>query len=223
MLEMAIPQNPASHIELQREALNILPGVVNARCGAGLAHTSGISQDIPVAGRAHFENELAEEATWVSHSHPYHVHFASNLQVEFTLTHRRYPEEQKPRVRCNPATYRPGYVMKMVVQEFHKLHEPKINKLKGGYSATANLIFQSWLKDIKAHVEDQNLTEREAIQLVKDFTAERAHNEVAFYVGLVADDQQTFDGLVNHLKGTFQSGETISELISNFRGQQQKN
>ena len=70
--------------------------------------------------------------------------------------------------------------MKMAAQEFHKLHEPKINKLKGGYSATTNLIFQSWLKDINVHVQDQNLTEREAIQLVKDFTAERAHNEVEF-------------------------------------------
>ena len=67
--------------------------------------------------------------------------------------------------------------MKVVVQEFCKLHELKINKLKGGYSATVNLIFQSWLKDINVHVEDQNLTEREAIQLVKDFTAERAHDE----------------------------------------------
>ena len=64
--------------------------------------------------------------------------------------------------------------MKMAVQEFCKLCEPKINNLKGGYSATTNLIFQSWLKDIKVHVEDQNLTEREAIQLVKGFTAERA-------------------------------------------------
>ena len=109
-----------------------------------------------------------------------------------------------------------------VAQEFHKLHKPKINKLKGGYSATANLIFQSWLKDINIHVEDQNLTEREAIQLVKDFTAERACNEVEFYMGMIVDDQQTFDGLVNHLKNAFQSGETVSELISDFYGHHQK-
>ena len=79
--------------------------------------------------------------------------------------------------------------MKKVVQELCKLHKPKINKLKGGYSAAANLIFQSWLKDIKVHVKDWNLTEREAIQLVKDFTAERACNEVEFYMGMIADDQ----------------------------------
>ena len=49
--------------ELQREAFNILPGTVNAKRGAAVAHASGISQDIPVIGRSQFENELAKEAT----------------------------------------------------------------------------------------------------------------------------------------------------------------
>ena len=118
--------------------------------------------------------------------------------------------------RFNPATCPPGYEMKVAVQEFCKLCKPKINKLKGGYSATANLIFQSWLKDINIHVKDHNLTEREAIQLVKDFVAKRACNEVEFYMGMITDDQQTFNGLVNHLKTAFQSGEIVSKLISNF-------
>ena len=73
--------------------------------------------------------------------------------------------------------------MQMATQEFHKLHESKISKFKGGYSAMANLIFQLWLKDIRVHVEDLNLTEREAMQLVKDLTAESACNEVEFYMG----------------------------------------
>ena len=167
-----------------------------------------------------FENELAEEATWESYSHPCHVYFASNPEVGFTSTPRKYLKEQRPRL--NPATYQLRYEIKMAAQEFCRLCKPKINKPKGGYSATANLIFQSWLKDIKVHVEDWNLTERETIQLVKDFTAERAHDEVKFYMGMIADDQQTFDGLFNHLKGAFQSEETISELISNFYGCQQK-
>ena len=105
--------------------------------------------------------------------------------------------------------------MWMAVQEFPKMHEPKINKLKGGYSATANLIFQSWLKDIRVHVEDQNLTEREAMQLI----TEHACNKVEFYLGMVTEDQQTFEGLVQHLKNAFQSGETISKLISDFYSQ----
>ena len=60
------------------------------------------------------------------------------------------------------------------------------------------------------------MTERESIQLVKDFTAERACDEVEFYIGMIVDDQQTFDGLVNHLKNAFQAGENMSELICDF-------
>ena len=66
------------------------------------------------------------------------------------------------------------------------------------------------------------MTEREAIQLVKDFTAERAHDEVEFYIGMITDEQQSFDSLVNHLKNAFQLGETVSELISDFYGHHQK-
>ena len=218
-----IPVPPTHRIEeLQREAFNILPGTVNARRGAALAHASGISQDNPVTGRSNFKNELAKEATWTLHYHPQDVHFTSNPQGRFTSTPRRHPEEDRLRARINPDTYPPGYEMKVAVQEFHKLCKPKINKLKGGYSATPNLIFQSWLKDINIHVKDWNLTEREAIQLVKDFTVERACNEVEFYMGMTADDQQTFNGLVNHLKNAFQSGETVSELINDFYGCHQK-
>ena len=112
--------------------------------------------------------------------------------------------------------------MQMAACKFCKLHEPKINKLKGGYSATANLIFQSWLKDIRVHVEDRNLSQREAIQLIKDFTAEHAHDKVEFYMGMVADEQQTFEGLIQHLKNAFQSRETTSELISDFYARAQK-
>ena len=42
-------------------------------------------------------------------------------------------------------------------------------------------------------------------------------------MGMVLEDQQTFEGLVQHLKNAFHYGETISELISDFYGQTQKN
>ena len=41
-------------------------------------------------------------------------------------------------------------------------------------------------------------------------------------MGMVAEDQQTFEGLVQHLKNAFQSRKTISELISDFYGRAQK-
>ena len=66
-------QPPRSRLsELQQEAFQYLPGTVNVRCRTGIQHLSRISQNIPVAGREYFEDELAEEATWGS-NHPHHV------------------------------------------------------------------------------------------------------------------------------------------------------
>ena len=109
-----------------------------------------------------------------------------------------------------PKMYPAGYNMQMFAQESHKLHDLKINKHKSGYSAIDNLIFQSLLKDIRFHVEDWNVTQREAIQLIKDCIGECAHDEEEFYMGLVVQEKQTFEGLVNHLESTFQC-EIISE------------
>ena len=97
-----------------------------------------------------------------------------------------------------------------------------MSKLKGGYSSSAGLIFQSWLKDIHVHVEDKRLTQREAIQLVKDFTTEHALDEVEFYMGMVAKEELSFEDLSDHLHDASQSGKTLSELISDFYGQSQK-
>ena len=100
MPEMPVPTAMCIE-ELQMEAFNILPGTVNARQGAELAHASGIFDDILVMGRSH-------EATWPSHNQPCQVHFASDPQGGFTSTPRRYPEENNSMARFNPATYPPG-------------------------------------------------------------------------------------------------------------------
>ena len=158
-------QPPASWLnELQHEAFEILPSTINVRCGTGINHLSGLSQNIPVAGKAYFEDKLAEEATWGSH-HPCHVCFVSSQKGGLTSTPLKssvkvgednilLPQQRKARESLmNTTACPPRYEMWMATQEFCKMHEPKINKLKGGYSATANLIFQSWLKDIWVHVE----------------------------------------------------------------------
>ena len=219
--------------ELQQEAFQYLPSTVNVRCGMDIQHLSSISQNIPVAGRQHFGDELAEEATWGS-NHPCYVDFAGSEEGGFTSTplksaakvgedYTLLPQQKQARQSLlTSAVSPPSYDMQMALCKFCKLHKPKINKLKGGYSATANLIFQSWLKDIRVQVEDRNLSQRKAMQLIKDFTAEHAHNEVEFYMGMVVDEQQTFEGLIQHLKNAFQSGETTSELISNFYARAQK-
>ena len=160
-------QPPRSRLsELQQEAFQYLPGTVNVRCRTRIQHLLGISQNIPVAGREHFEEELAEEATWGS-NHPRHVHFAGSEKGDFTSTplksaarigenYTLLPQQEQARQELLVNTVSPpGYDMQMAVWEFCKLYKPKINKLKGGYSATANLIFQSWLKDIRVHVKER--------------------------------------------------------------------
>ena len=94
--------------------------------------------------------------------------------------------------------------------------------LKGGYTSSAGLVFQSWLKDIHEHVQDQRLTQREAIQFMKDFTTEGGQDEVKFNMGIVTEEDQSFEELIDHLCNSFQSGKMLSELISNFYGRSQK-
>ena len=47
------------------------------------------------------------------------------------------------------------------------------------------MVFLLWLKDIKVHVEDQYLMQIQAEQLIKEFTAENAHDKVEFYMELL--------------------------------------
>ena len=100
--------------------------------------------------------------------------------------------------------------------KFKKLREPKMAKFKGGYSLDASLVFQSWLKDIQVYTIEHHLSQREAIQLVKDYTSEQARSEVEYYLGLTPKQEQSFQGLINHLSLTFQSCKTVSSLIADF-------
>ena len=49
--------------------------------------------------------------------------------------------------------------LQAAASEFQKLREPKVAKLKGGYSSDASLVFQSWLKDIWVYVLECHLSQ----------------------------------------------------------------
>ena len=107
-----------------------------------------------------------------------------------------------------------SHSFQLVAEEFRKICEPKIQKLKGGYSANAMLVFNSWLKDIEMHVKERKLTNMEAIQLVKDYTAEGARGVVEFY--LDTNSTWKYHELIEHLRTSFKSGETFSSLVRDF-------
>ena len=126
-------QPPTSRLsELQQEVFQYLPGTVNVRCGTGIQHLSSISQNIPVAGRQHFEDELAEEATWGS-NHPHHVHFAGSEKGGFTSTplksaakvgeeYSLLSQQKQARQNLLASTVSPPkHSMQMAAHEFHKL------------------------------------------------------------------------------------------------------
>ena len=96
-----------------------------------------------------------------------------------------------------------SHSLQLAAEEFRKICEPKIQKLKGGYSANAMLVFNSWLKDIEMCVRERKLTNMEAIQLIKDYTAEGARGVVEFYLDTTATWK--YHELVEHLRTSFES------------------
>ena len=115
-----------------------------------------------------------------------------------------------------------SHSLQAAATEFKKLCEPKVAKFKAGYSSDASLIYQSWLKDIQVYALEHHLSQWEALQLVKDYTSKQARSEVEYYLGLTPKEEQSFQGLIDHLSLAFQSCETVSSLIADFYNWSQK-
>ena len=94
-------------------------------------------------------------------------------------------------------------------------------EFKGGYSADAELTFRSWYMDIMTHIQDQELDNKAAIQLIKDMTQENACREVEFQLDLCGGII-TYQDLLKHLSITFQGGDKEANLIAEFYSHGQK-
>ena len=64
--------------------------------------------------------------------------------------------------------------LNILANEFKKLNPPKLQKLKGGTSPSAQFFFSGWVKELKAIIKDCDLTDSESIQLVREFTESKA-------------------------------------------------
>ena len=87
-------------------------------------------------------------------------------------------------------------------KEFCRMCKPKITKLRGGYSADAELMFRSWKSDILVHINDRELDNKSAIQLIKEQTLDNAPHEVEFQLDLCGGEI-TYQDLLQHLGITF--------------------
>ena len=99
--------------------------------------------------------------------------------------------------------------------------EPKITKLCGGYSADAELMFWSWQPDILANIQDRELDNKAAIQLIKEQTLDNAHREVKFQLDLCGRNIM-YQNLLRHLSITFQGGDDEANLLAEFYSHGQK-
>ena len=107
-----------------------------------------------------------------------------------------------------------SHSLQLVAEEFRKICEPKIQKLKGRYSANAMLVFNSWLKDIEMCVKERNVTNMETVQLGKGLYIRRCKRVVEFYLDTTTTWK--YHELIEHLRTSFESGETFSSLVSDF-------
>ena len=106
-------------------------------------------------------------------------------------------------------------------KEFCQMQDPKITNFKGGYSADAKLTFQSWHADIVAHIQDHELDNKAAIQLIKDMTLDSAHREVEFQLDLCGGII-SYQDLLIHLSVAFQGGDEQANLLAEFYSHGQK-
>ena len=100
-------------------------------------------------------------------------------------------------------------------KEFHRMREPKITKLRAGYSAEAELMFRSWRSDILAHITDRELDNKVAIQLIKEQTLDNAHREMEFQLDLCGGNI-TYQDLLKHLSFAFQGGDDKANILAEF-------
>ena len=134
---------------------------------------------------------LAEEVNFTPNHQPKYMKFLDMTEGDFTSStpcrqQEEVPLPPRPIIQNHPEEIG----LHMAACKFRKMQELKISKLKGGYSSSAGLVFQPWLKDIHVHVEDRRFTQRDVMQLVKDFTMKHAQDEVEFYMGMVAKEDQ---------------------------------
>ena len=101
------------------------------------------------------------------------------------------------------------------------MHEPKITKFKDGYLADAELLFKSWCTDILSNIQDHELDNKAAIQLIKDMMVRSTCHEVEFQLDLCGSEI-SYQDLLIHLSVTFQGGKDEANLLAKFYSCEQK-
>ena len=222
---------PGDHINaLRQEAFDYVPPTVNKKRGAAVYDTN--DQAFGFAVDPTSADEELSHVRWVRFADRQTSSTPHKPHMDIPDVSGIYPHEDEvgPSIgnenNVQPLSH--GFVpstnldasLAAFASEFKKIKEPKIPKLKGGYSSDAALFFNSWSKDIQACVTGHRLSDLEAIQLVKETAEGGALKEIQFY--LDTSPNVSYNGLMSHLEVAYTSGEDASIISRDFYGRVQK-
>ena len=200
--QKSLPQ-PAKYKDLGtlwQEVVNTLPGTVNVNRGGtvpptGVSINWGNSTITPPNKQVHFGQRSSTPRRPMNFQDVSHDTITSGIDGPVnTAKHSQFTDVQHPE---EVATAALNSTVHAVASELRKMKEPKLAKLKGGYTTEANLFFQSWAKDVQAIVIDRQMSDNEALQLIKEHTEGTARRQVDNYLDF--SDNQTFSGLMKEL------------------------
>ena len=222
--QKSLPQ-PAKYKDLgtlRQEVVNTLPGTVNVNRG-GTVPPTGVSinwEDSTIAPpnkQVHFGQQSSTPRQPMNFQDVSHDTITSGTDGPVnTARHSQFTDVQHPE---EVATAAVNSTVHAVASELRKMKEPKLAKLKGGYTTEANLFFQSWAKDVQAIVIDRQMSDNEALQLIKEHIEGAAHRQVDNYLDF--SDNQTFSGLMKELSTAFESCQDEASLMADFYSRKQ--
>ena len=211
---------------LRKEVFETLPGTVNPNRGSALPSTGlSVNWDEHTLPQSNKQVHFGCTST-PQHTLPIDLHDESELIISGSSlsSSKPVPTPQSNRTidhTCSERIAATAFnsTLHVMASEFKKLKEPKLAKLKGGYSSEANLFFQGWAKDVQAVVADRQLTDSEAIQLVKEYTEGSAHKQVDSFLDF--NEHPTFEKLMKELAAVYSPPDDDASLMSEFyRGKQ---
>ena len=182
--------------KLKKDAFNLCPGTVNRKRGAAaeghdtIVDWGGLS-GITAPKRVHFETSTPAKP------------------INDESTNRATP--------LNEDSVAQG--LNAMATEFRRMKDVRIEKLRGSDTAQGLLFFRGWIKDVRHVIKERDLTDAEAIQLIRDHSAERARHLVDYY--LETHPNATSAGLLQDLTNALACGEDIANLKAEFYSRKQ--
>ena len=238
----------SSQTGLRREIFNILPGTVNPCRGATQYESQ--DQAFSFQKQVRFEDDnsspelgpvansgegrptptlpvIPPRLSDISRiSHPPHPPHHSSTPYRVPIRDHTFDVEpsaplmNESRQVANIAAEVSAAAAAQASKEFRRMREPKITKLRGGYSADAELMFRSWKSDILANIANRELDNKVAIQLIKEQTLDNARREVEFQLDLCGGSI-TYQDLLLHLGVAFQGGDDEANVLAEFYSRRQ--